>query len=264
MKTSLAIAALCGSLTTAMAADLPAQKGAPAAPPPPAFTWTGFYLGAQLGYAFGRNDTTYSVDGGGPVVGGVISDPGGVVGGLHAGYDWEVPVSTPNKFVLGIEGDLEGASYSQSVVAAGPDLLTGATSQTRAEVFGSLRGRLGYAFDHILVYTTGGVAFTSFRNLTATATGVDGDWLDKVGWTVGAGAEYAIDDHWSVRAEYRYDDYGSYSEVLANSTGGVYDARHRETVQRIAAGFSYKFGSATPLSPEATEAPLEAPPLSQH
>jgi outer membrane immunogenic protein len=80
------------------------------------------------------------------------------------------------------------------------------------------------------------------------AAGTDGDWRDKTGWTVGGGVEYAIDPHWSVRAEYRYDDYGSYSQNLVNTTAMVYDARHRETMQRVEAGFSYKFNTTAPTA----------------
>jgi outer membrane immunogenic protein len=115
------------------------------------------------------------------------------------------------------------------------------------------------AFDHTLVYATGGVAFTSFRNTVVAIAGTDGDWRDKTGWTVGGGIEYAINDHWSVRTEYRYDDYGSYSQNLLNSAGGVYDARHRETVQRVEAGFSYKFNSTAPTMPNFVPPPANSP-----
>jgi outer membrane immunogenic protein len=250
VKQILFVALLSGVSTAALAADLPNRK-APAEPPLPEFTWTGFYLGAQAGYAFGHSNTDYGFFDAGPSVGSSSTSPGGFIGGLHMGYNWQVPWagSLNSGFVLGLEGDLEGSSYQGSSLIANADLLAGGIAGVHADVFGSVRGRLGYAIDHTLIYATGGAAFTSFRNLVTAAGGVDGDWIDVGGWTVGGGVEYAINDHWSIRAEYRYDDYGHFNNNLANSTGGLYDARHHETMQRVEAGFSYKFNSTPPTMP---------------
>lgn len=250
VKKIFLVAALSGLSTAALAADLPNRK-APPVEPPPAFTWTGFYMGAQVGYAFGHDDTQYAFFGGGPIVGSASNSPSGIIGGLHAGYNWQVPWagSLNSGFVLGLEGDLEGSSYQHSASIANADLLAGGMANVRAEVFGSVRGRLGFAVDHTLFYATGGVAVTSFRNLTTAVAGADGDWTDKAGWTGGGGVEYAVNDHWSIRAEYRYDDYGHFNNNLANNTGGLYDARHHETVQRVEGGFSYKFNSTPPTMP---------------
>ena len=246
MKRVLATSFACTFCTLALAADLPSRQPPPPEPPP-VFSWTGFYMGGQVGYAFGHDATSYTPAGFGS------TSPDGVIGGVHAGYDWQVPGPTAQGIVVGLEGDIELSSFHGGSGLAGPGPLTGGTADARAEVFGSLRGRLGYAIDRVLIYATGGLAFTSFRNQTWSTAGVDGDWVDKGGWTVGGGAEYAIDPHWSVRAEYRFDDYGGFGENLANSAGGIYDARHRETVQRVEAGFSYRFSSSGPEAVPAAE-----------
>ncbi|MGA3301726.1 MAG: outer membrane protein [Methylovirgula sp.] len=224
----------------ALAADLPYQKGEPVyVPPPPVFTWTGVYVGADLGYQWGTATT------------GIYSAPGaflgnlpnygahGVIGGAHAGYNYQI-----DQFVLGVEGDINGASYSGSQnVAFGV-----ANVSTGENIEGSVRGRLGYAFDRALFYATGGAEIGSLQN-SYSLVGTDSLHHTRVGWTVGGGIEYAIDTAWSVRAEYRYTDYGRYNDLLTNSTGGLLQARVHETENTVRVGFSYKFDLMSPLEP---------------
>src|ERR1700759_423676 len=104
---------------SAVAADLPSEKGPPsfAPPPPPVFSWTGVYIGGQVGYEWGRttfgvvNPVTGAVTGGFPAI-----HEQGVVGGVHVGYNYELGGFGlgPGGFVVGIEGDVNGASYSGS------------------------------------------------------------------------------------------------------------------------------------------------------
>jgi len=208
LLTSAAVVAMSGA---AFAADLPTTKG-PAVytpPPPPIFTWTGLYIGGQVGYEFGR---AFEAD--------VASySPNGVVGGGHLGYNYQL-----GQFVVGVEGDVNGSSYRGG----------NGIAFSKSPIDGSVRGRLGYAFDRALIYATGGVAFGDFQYRDI---GGSIPYNVRVGWTAGGGLEYAIDNNWSLRAEYRYTDYGRYFYATpflgADST--------RQIDHRVQAGFSYKF-----------------------
>ncbi|MEI9915872.1 MAG: outer membrane beta-barrel protein [Methylovirgula sp.] len=240
----------------AFAADLPSEKGPPAfaPPPPPVFSWTGVYIGAQVGYEWGH--TSPGVDTG--AIAGVVGLPGfrdqGVVGGGHVGYNYEVGSlggflpglgGTGGGIVVGLEGDVNGASYTGSEVFAG---LLGLRDRT--EVDASIRGRLGVAFDRVLIYGTGGAAFGSIRNSVFIPGGLaEGHETGRVGWTAGGGIEYAIDNNWSVRAEYRYTDYGHYDVGYGTVLPVGFLLRYHDTDNRVQAGFSYKFDEAPPPAP---------------
>jgi outer membrane immunogenic protein len=219
-KILLSSVALLGLTAGAFAADLPSRKEAPVyIPPPPVFTWTGVYVGGQVGYGFGhdRIGTAAAVTG---------FSPNGVVGGAHIGYNYQVA-----QFVFGLEGDVDGASYKGTVVTP-----AGFTDTTRVAIDGSVRGRVGYAFDRALFYATGGAAFASIQNSYLAPGGAFTSLgHSRVGWTVGGGIEYAITNNWSIRAEYRYTDYGRYTDALAVPVS------HHPTDNRVMAGFSYKF-----------------------
>jgi outer membrane immunogenic protein len=224
--------AILATAASALAADLPSHRQAPPPYiPPPIFTWTGVYLGGQIGYEFGR-DATYAPG----LFPTVASSPNGVVGGAHIGYNYQV-----SQFVLGLEGDVNGASYSGSTF----NPFRGTVLSSKVPVDGSIRGRIGFAVDRVLFYATGGAAFASIKDnyIGITSASVSNG---RVGWTVGGGAEYAVTNNWSVRAEYRYTDYGNFSEL----PGTVIIPRiHRQTDNRVQAGFSYKFDTYAPPAP---------------
>jgi outer membrane immunogenic protein len=238
----LVSAAMLATMTGgAWAADLPNTKGAPAfaPPPPPVFTWTGLYIGAQAGYEWGTTSAyleTYPADVFSATAVGV--SPSGVVGGGHIGYNFQI-----TQFVIGVEGDFEGASASGSALQT-----SGALVHENDEIQGSVRGRVGWAWDRLLIYGTGGVAFASIRDTSTTPAAFDSQTVGRVGWTAGGGIEYALDPNWSVRAEYRYTDYGSYDFPLFNTDPG-FAARLRNTDNRVEAGFSYKFDMFAPPMP---------------
>jgi len=227
-----ALASIAGS---ALAADLPYRAPPPYAPPIPIFTWTGIYIGGQIGYAWGKDSyTVYS-----PVA--VFSDhfaPNGVIGGAHVGYNLQF-----NQFVMGLEGDVDGAGYRKS-------FNTGlVTYGARSSVQGSIRARVGLALDRALLYVTGGAAFAGFNTTYASFTGTDSFSKTLAGWTVGGGIEYAVTNNWSIRAEYRYADFGHAQDYIARSNVGSF-VRHHETENAVRAGFSYKFDpfSAAPVA----------------
>jgi outer membrane immunogenic protein len=231
--------------SVAIAADLPTTKGPPVytPPPPPVFSWTGFYIGGQVGYEWGYTVADPSALRG---VGNILAivpgpyshDADGIVGGLHLGYDYQI-----SQFVIGVEGDVNGSSYEGSRTIFGPIV-----GSERTPIDGSIRGRAGIAFDRILVYATGGAAFGDFQT-TIFDPGVFSESVYplRVGWTVGGGLEYAIDNNWSVRAEYRYTDYGSFNVVYP--TPLAYTVHYHPTDNRVQVGFSYLFNPPPPPAP---------------
>jgi outer membrane immunogenic protein len=253
-------AALALSLlaTTAMAADLPSRRAPPVySPPPPipVFTWTGLYVGVHAGYEFGRSNAlaTNSATGAGLVANG--SSPDGVIGGGHIGYLFStqgLPL-VGSSFggllgaggVIGVEGDVDGSNYRSNYA------LGGFNTATRQNIQGSVRGRLGIAVDRVLFYATGGAAFGGLTNSYTNpfTGGYDSLSHTRVGYTVGGGVEYAITNNVSVRAEYRYTDFGSFTDNLANASLGGVNVRHRETDNRVQGGISYKFDTFSPIAP---------------
>jgi outer membrane immunogenic protein len=213
---TVALAALTGS---ALAADLPSRKAAPAyIAPVPAFSWTGFYVGIEGGADFINNNVT--IGRGGARIGN--SSTAGLIGGV-VGYNYEFP----NKFVLGLEGDAGG-------VLGGKHNNTFNNYYNDNSYFADIRGRLGYAFvDRALLYVAGGVAFgdvkTGFINGTSYTN-------DRVGWTIGAGVDYAFTNNLIGRVEYRYTDLGS-SWV----GGSVFRTRYDSSA--VLVGLLYKFGA---------------------
>jgi high affinity Mn2+ porin len=161
------------------------------------FDWTGFYVGAHAG--FGRGSSSA-----------VLTDPattaargffGGVIGGVHAGYN----VQLSSGIVLGAEADINFPNYltSNSIVA----LLATPRSEVveQLDYAGSLRGRIGYASGHWLAYATGGLAWAGERFVNTPAIGSEEKELNvRLGWAAGAGVEYAFAPHWSLRLEYLY------------------------------------------------------------
>jgi outer membrane immunogenic protein len=231
-KILMSTVVLFGAMSVAAAADLPTQKGPPVyAPPPPIFTWTGVYIGGQLGYEWGHAGTFVAT---GPSTGPFPGmNPSGVVGGGHVGYNYQF-----GQFVAGLEGDVNGAGYGAS------NTFGGVGYSTSEYINGSVRGRLGVAWDRALIYATGGAAFGDFTNSFGTATGTNSLNTTRVGWTVGGGVEYALDNNWSLRAEYRYTDYGRLNEYSPTALVGA--VSQHETDNRVQAGFSYKFDLGGP------------------
>jgi outer membrane immunogenic protein len=232
ISSSVLLAALSG---TALAADLPSRAPPPVyVPPPPIFTWTGFYVGLEAGDQFGRSST-------GIVTGAGAQPsyfPNGFVGGGFAGYNYQI-----SQFVVGVEGNVDGSTYRGS----GVDTVTGAVRSTREDVDGSIRGRVGYAWNRILIFGTGGAAIASIRNTTTLGGAIDQFDTTRVGWTAGGGLEYAIDNNWAIRGEYLYSDYGHITEFEATTTGDTIN-KH-ETDNKVMLGVSYKFGPPAPPPP---------------
>lgn len=252
LLSSVALVAISG---TAFAADLPSRRAPPVFVPPPipVFTWTGLYVGAQLGYEFGR-DSAREVAVGAPLVGYNVGNPTGVVGGGHVGYNFStqsLPVfgsalgglsAVPflggafgANGVVGIEGDVNGSDYSSQVA-----FFPGLAQAMHNNIDGSVRGRLGIAVDRALFYATGGAAFASIHEQYASGLLQENLEHTRVGYTVGGGVEYAITTQFALRVEYRYTDYGRFADLNAAINAPFYTTHH-DINQRVQVGFDYKF-----------------------
>lgn len=203
-----------------------------------AYNWSGVYVGGQIGYVFDGNvDHDYQTGTGTDADFNYRLSPDGVFGALYLGYNYQFG----NGVVLGAEGDVawgDVEASGETVTANDPSY----DSTTEIDWTGSARVRLGYAMDRFLPYATGGVAFGHFDFEERE----DGDFYgegsgDLVGWTLGAGAEYAITDNWILRGEYRYTEFDE--EEFVSDTGGRseedFTARIRTHDVRI--GAAYKF-----------------------
>lgn len=228
---------------SALAADLPSRAPPPIyVPPVPIFTWTGIYIGGQIGYAWGNQNTQVFAPGGRSFSGFTQND--GVIGGAHVGYNLQF-----NQWVVGLEGSVDGSSLNRTVTRStvfGPVNIGG-----NASVQGSIRGRVGYAFDRVLLYGTGGVAFAGVSGFVSTPFSYDSTNQTRVGWTVGGGLEYAVTNNWSIRAEYRYSAFGGSRQGLTafDRFFPNVSANRRTNENQVQVGFSYKFDTLTPVGP---------------
>lgn len=210
------LAALLGVaiIAPAQAADLATL---PRKAPPlvsPVTNWSGFYVGAVGGYA--------------AQTGGVTDIKGGLFGGT-LGYNYQV-----GTWVFGIETDAAWADIKQS--AAIPPI---ASAETKVQSTGTVRGRVGVAFDTVLLYGTGGYAWADNR-ISATILGFEfRDTQLHSGWTVGAGVEWMFAPHWSVKAEYLYRDFESRNYFSDLVPGGVASGRLQVNSGQI--GVNYHF-----------------------
>ncbi len=196
---------------------------------PAAFEWTGFYAGAQLGYGWGHVDAHDSSISSGNSDWSDTWKSNGLLGGIHIGYNQAF-----NSVVLGAEADIEGSGMSGSV-----DSAFAGTIKTKLDVQGSLRARLGYAMGPTLLYATGGLAIAHFKTSYDEDPTTDSSSHTKAGWTLGAGVEYAFAPNWTTRVEYRYSDFGKFTDNPATDSSWLYPTH--VTTQTVRVGVSYKF-----------------------
>jgi outer membrane immunogenic protein len=230
----------------ANAADLPLKSEAPFVA---RFSWTGCYLGGQIGGGFATKDITdpvalvqESLDPGSTT--GITTanlSPRGVVIGGQIGCDYQFAPS----WVVGIEGVAAGSTMkARSIIglpASPPDT---ALVEAKTDFLTSVTARIGYAFDHVLVYGRGGVAMAadrydvsgSFGGAPFGFTGLE----NRFGWTAGAGVEWVFTQHWSVNLEYDYYGFGtktiSMFDPVNQFLGGV-DVK--QNIQVVKVGFNF-------------------------
>jgi outer membrane immunogenic protein len=215
---SLAVLAL--TLVQAQAADIPAysqqQAMAPLEQAAPVYDWSGFYVGAHAGYAFGNFDV-YT-----PSTGARSRPDGnGVFGGVQAGYNYQM-----NQVVLGVEADGSLGGIDGSGAPGGVPVDAELKWQS------TVRARAGYAFDRFLAYGTAGVAFGQGEASSAAAK----DKQTHVGYAVGGGLETAITQNVTLKTEYLYTDLNKQEYDLGGTQQNVDWDGHSLKV-----GANYKF-----------------------
>jgi outer membrane immunogenic protein len=226
-------------------------SGALAASPPMA-SWTGFYVGAHAGYSWGSvdGDTTrmvvippasapnFWVNTPNPVPFIFERDinPKGWFGGFQAGYNFQA-----GRFVYGVETDFTWTGQSDSIFLSGDtrpaffnteDFSYNETTTAKLKYMGTVRGRLGYRVGQFLPYVTGGFAWGRISmdtnwllhqfNQVANLPFAGSESHTHVGWTLGAGFEYAFAERWSVKVEYLYIDLGKETYFAGVQGGGSF------------------------------------------
>ncbi|HUI21195.1 MAG TPA: carbohydrate porin [Methylocella sp.] len=273
---AIGTAATAGLWVPAFAADLPAA-------PSPVFTWTGVYLGANVGGWFGPNNPKYEALG--------FSSPGfdlvpngggtnvGATGGFQAGYNYQM-----GSFVPGFEADFDylGNCRGGTFTAPPAYALFGTHSYSLSGgcsyYAGTLRGRLGFAFDRILVYGTGGIAYGGNRNPGSVTFNsiAPGNYFEagasaaaRTKYVFGAGVEYALSDHWFARAEYLYENLGRIDQFFLNGAGQIYDSSQFNQNHIFRLGLDYRFGDGSaaaepPSAPAGGTPPATAEEYAAH
>ena len=242
LVTAAAVALFCGG-TPGRAADM-AVKAPP--PPPvavPIFTWTGFYLGGNLGAAWAQRSVT-------DLFGNTFTraSDGRFMGGGQLGYNWQT-----GNFVLGVEGDIDGIASdnkrSASVIigGTGPFVVTSNSSNWVA----TLAARFGWAADHWLFYGKAGGGWVgnnngfTVTNVTTGASFASGGGNTAGGWLLGGGIEYAINNNWSLKGEYDFIGLGNRNFAVPVVVGvparvDVFTSSSRN-LQMFKFGFNYAF-----------------------
>jgi outer membrane immunogenic protein len=218
LRVPVALGLSIGFAVAASAADLP--DNVYAAPPPlyvrtSVFYWTGFYLGVNGGWGE-ANLPNYDLN------------PNGWMTGGQFGYVqmWDTKVVTG----IEIDGDFAQLKETQTGTVAGIPVSVTETM----DGFGTVRGRLGYAFDRALLYSTAGFAWVH-GNLSGTAAGLTVSTGGMhFGWTVGAGVEYAFNSNWTGKVEYLFADLGPQSYINSISSGNV-------QINTVRVGVNYLF-----------------------
>lgn len=257
MKSFLLVAAAATMIAApALAADLRMPVKAPPPVLAPVATWTGFYIGVNGGYSWGRAHTDSLAVSVPPVVVAVPGSggtdlTGGVLGG-QIGYNYQVA-----SWVWGIEGDGQWANERSTTTVVCGVLCTGTTAAgfaasftQKIDAFGTVRARVGWLVTpDVLFYGTGGLAIADFKStftaLAAVPPLVTGFGTStsttRVGWTVGGGVEGMFAPHWSAKLEYLFADYGRINQTLVAVGPVAVTGSTRLSDNIIRAGVNYHF-----------------------
>lgn len=245
MKNFLLATAAVVLAAPALAADLPVRAPAPAPVyAAPVFSWSGFYVGVNAGYAWGKaRSTDLDFYNAGERFG---SSPDGFMGGAQAGWNWQT-----GRFVFGLEGELgylglDGGAVQPSSPAG--DTLT----YVNKGIYGSVSGRLGYAFDRTLVYAKAGMVYAGGKAEVGDLCNVApcgpalmyGSKRIGAGYLIGAGVEHAFDNNWSVKLEYAYLDFGKRTVSGVDTAGIVWNYKNDLHAHTVKVGLNYRFGGA--------------------
>jgi outer membrane immunogenic protein len=236
----------------AAAADLPAAPGPSYYPavvtPVPYYNWTGIYFGANAAVAWASQENTATTDvPTAALISTTSSNSTGFGGGGQVGANWFFSPS----FVLGLEGDFDALTNSTTILSSdGSNQHVG-----KLKYLSTVRGRFGLTADRFMVYVTGGVAWgegqVTRSQLSGTANNavpgtVESITTNRIGWTAGAGVEYAIFQDWTARLEYRFTQLDSVNYTFplaqrATSTGN-------QDISELLLGVNYKFNWGAPIA----------------
>ena len=226
MKRMVCAAAFMLAAVPAFAADMsprpaPPPPAAPAYIPAPVYNWSGFYFGLNGGYAFGSSKWTT-----GALSTGTFDTTGGLIGPT-VGYNFQT-----GQFVFGIEGDLDWSTQQGST----SNVPCPTNCQTSNNYVATIRGRAGWAFDRVLVFATGGAAFSDIKGNVAGIGSVENN---QTGWTAGGGIEAAFARNWTVKAEYLYVSIPNGTCACGAPPGAPFSISATENLVRV--GLNYKF-----------------------
>jgi outer membrane autotransporter protein len=220
---SAALGAAVLTSSRAHAADLSTK--AAVMPAAVNYTWSGAYVGGNMGGAFNTEDINTPI-------GISATDPSGVIGGIQLGYNYQF-----SPWLLGVEAELEWTSAEGTTNFINPAAALSVTSDHRW--YDTLDGRLGYVLGSWLFYAKGGVAWMKADYRLDVNSGVGGSAATsatRTGWNVGTGFEYLLSPRWSVKVEYNYLDFGTTNLGLATPFGPGLTAHTR--VNEVKAGFN--------------------------
>jgi len=234
------VAAVLGA-SSAYAADLPV-KAPVLPPPPPVFSWTGFYIGGNIGAAWSHHDVTDTITG----LNFSRTSDGVFIGGGQVGFNYQI-----GGFVWGVEGDFDWAGNNGN----GTGITTAAgniAASAHDKWISSVAARFGFASDHWLFYGKAGGGWVgasnvTFTNTTTGASITGGRSSGNNGFLFGAGIEYAFTNNWTMKVEYDHLSLDSRTFIISNGApffpGDVFSTGHR-SVQEFKVGINYLFNSA--------------------
>lgn len=193
----------------------------------PVHQWTGFYIGGNIGYGVaGLTDSA-------PLA--VTTNMTGMIGGVQAGYNYQI-----NSIVVGIEADIQASGQSATYTRNLP-IIGDLTVDHRIPYFGTVRGKLGYAFDCgcVWAYGTLGWAYGAYHpSVSALGVTLSGDYT-RSALAVGAGVEWMVGRNWSAKLEALYMDTGDIGSAASFPVIGQVHMRVRDAITRI--GLNYHF-----------------------
>ena len=213
----------------------------------PVFDWSGLYLGGHVGYARGLDRNTLFD----PAAMPISSSFGSLYGGAQIGYNHVFA----SRFVLGVEADISFPNFLEDGITTRRTTAVGSEITRQVDYLATLRARLGYAFDRWLVYGTGGLAFTQARLVETPGVVRADDKLlpTRLGWTVGAGVEWAVWSNLSAKIEYDYLSFANkpvaLDPVVAFAGAGQLVVNVEHSIQTVKAGLNWRFGpTAAPVA----------------
>jgi outer membrane immunogenic protein len=226
----------------ASAADLP-RKAPAYTPPPPAWNWTGFYIGVNAGGSIGRDPSTINgaVGATALVPASFTLSPAGFIGGGQIGYNYHFATH----WVVGVEGDFQGATQKDSACfgnCSGNAAITSFTflESQKVKWFATARARLGYTGSPWLWYVTGGAAWGEVHNdfVVVNLSTPGSANYNKSGWTVGAGVETHLGGNWTAKLEYLYLylDLGSITDTTVSTLPTITWTIHSDIRDHIVRG----------------------------